>query len=137
MSREELVASAVSFLADPKVAASPITKKIAFLESKGLTGEEVQQALNVAQSSKDVTISRGNISSGAEAYQYPVAHLTKTPPPLPPQSYAPYAVRRDWRDWFIMAVLTSGVSWLMFIFTKVQLLIYGLAKLMSSAIYYL
>jgi peroxin-14 len=47
--REDMIASAVRFLKDEKVAAAPLTKKIAFLESKGLTQLEIDAA--VAQSS--------------------------------------------------------------------------------------
>jgi anthranilate phosphoribosyltransferase len=37
--------SAISFLQDPKVSGSPLTQQIAFLESKGLSPTEIQQAL--------------------------------------------------------------------------------------------
>lgn len=44
--REELIDNAVNFLKDPKVKDAPLAKRIAFLESKGLTQEEIQAALN-------------------------------------------------------------------------------------------
>ena len=45
MVREELVASAVSFLRDPTVAAAAIDKRVAFLLSKNLSQEEIDTAL--------------------------------------------------------------------------------------------
>jgi peroxin-14 len=43
--REDLVNSAVSFLRDPSVASSPLDKRIAFLQSKNLTQEEIDLSL--------------------------------------------------------------------------------------------
>lgn len=43
--RESLIESAISFLRDPSVASAPIEKRIAFLQSKNLTQEEVDVAL--------------------------------------------------------------------------------------------
>lgn len=57
--REHLMESAISFLRDPSVASAPMEKRIAFLQSKNLTQEEIEVALaraggddaaNVAQS---------------------------------------------------------------------------------------
>ncbi|KAI8853795.1 peroxisomal membrane anchor protein conserved region-domain-containing protein [Chytridium lagenaria] len=44
--REETIELAVRFLKDPKVQASTLAKRIAFLESKGLTAEEIEEAVN-------------------------------------------------------------------------------------------
>ena len=41
--REDLVSSALTFLSDPNVQVSPLTKRLSFLESKGLTQEEITQ----------------------------------------------------------------------------------------------
>ncbi|RMD40300.1 hypothetical protein DV735_g4832, partial [Chaetothyriales sp. CBS 134920] len=43
--REDLVASAVTFLRDPSVASSPLEKRIEFLKSKNLTQEEIDASL--------------------------------------------------------------------------------------------
>ncbi|RMZ76648.1 hypothetical protein DV738_g4866, partial [Chaetothyriales sp. CBS 135597] len=43
--REDLVASAVTFLRDPSVASSPLDKRIEFLKSKNLTQEEIDASL--------------------------------------------------------------------------------------------
>lgn len=119
--REELVASAAQFLLDPNVASSPIEKRIAFLQAKNLTQEEVGAAL-----------ARAGMEPGpAQAYASPPAgpvaqqqQQQQQPPYYAqyPQQYPPYAwqpppqevPRRDWRDWFIMATVVSGVSYGLF-----------------------
>ncbi|KAK0742518.1 peroxisomal membrane anchor protein conserved region-domain-containing protein, partial [Apiosordaria backusii] len=118
--REELVASAATFLQDPSVAASPIEKKIAFLQAKNLTQEEVNAAL--ARVSPQAAPPQAYTSQA-------VAPAAQQPPQqyygqqYPPQQYPPYgwqpppqpvAPRRDWRDWFIMATVVSGVSYGLF-----------------------
>ncbi|KAJ4293767.1 peroxisomal membrane protein pex14 [Collariella sp. IMI 366227] len=110
--REDLVASAAKFLLDPSVASSPIEKKVAFLQAKNLTQEEVGAAL-------------ARVGEGAPVQQYTpqASSAVAQPPPYygqyPPQ-YPPYGwqqpppqagPRRDWRDWFIMATVVSGVSY--------------------------
>ena len=44
--REEMVSASVKFLRDPKVTSAPLAKKIAFLESKGVTNAEIQVAIS-------------------------------------------------------------------------------------------
>ncbi|KAF2760957.1 hypothetical protein EJ05DRAFT_473529 [Pseudovirgaria hyperparasitica] len=108
MIREDLVNSAVSFLQDPSVANSPLDKRIAFLQSKNLTQEEV-----------DISLARaGDGSYAAPVTQAQGANYAYRPPPPPgygPAGYWPQppqeAPRRDWRDWFIMATVLSGVSY--------------------------
>ncbi|BGP58142.1 hypothetical protein JCM8202_006156 [Rhodotorula sphaerocarpa] len=105
--RAQLVASAVSFLADPQTASSPLAQRIAFLESKGLNQNEIQIALQQASAGGPVPPGAGAGSGGA-----------------PPRGYygrygggggaGPHALeyQRDWRDWFVMAVVGGGVGWL-------------------------
>ncbi|KAM5350512.1 hypothetical protein ACJ41O_007017 [Fusarium nematophilum] len=105
--REDLVASAVQFLQDPSVSSSSVENRISFLRSKNLTQEEIDAALSRAG---------GSPPPGPSA-PYPSAHAG---PPPPQQYYPPYPQhawqpppppRRDWRDWFIMATVVSGVSY--------------------------
>jgi peroxin-14 len=100
-------------LQDPSVAASPIEKKIAFLQAKNLTQEEVNAAL--ARASTE--------GAPVQAYTQQAASSSVTQPPpyygQYPSQYPSYAwqpppqpvPRRDWRDWFIMATVVSGVSY--------------------------
>ncbi|GAA5869264.1 hypothetical protein JCM1840_004339 [Sporobolomyces johnsonii] len=91
--RAPLVASAVSFLRDPSTSSSPLAQRIAFLESKGLSQPEIQHALAVA-----ATHGGGVGGGGAWGDQRRRGAMTE--------------FERDWRDWFIMAVVGGGVGWL-------------------------
>src|SRR5215470_17660130 len=99
--REDLVSSALTFLSDPDVQNAPLAKRLAFLESKGLTQEEVTEVLNRLNNP-----------------QSPLSTTPTSAPPVPqyspygnPYGQAPEAPARDWRDWFIMAVVSSGVTY--------------------------
>ncbi|CAE6419232.1 unnamed protein product [Rhizoctonia solani] len=106
--RKELVKNAVEFLSDPKIQAAPLTKRISFLESKGLTTAEIEDA--IAQSASSSTASRpSSVYSAPQSqftFQVPPTTMV-SPPPIP---------QRDWRDYFIMALVSGG-------------LVYGLAAL--------
>ena len=89
--RADMVANAVSFLEDPNVQSSSMSQRISFLESKGLTSQEIDRALS---------------------------QVGRAPPPLPPSApypmmpaYPPARPQRDWRDWFIMAVVSGTVGY--------------------------
>ncbi|KAG5975329.1 hypothetical protein E4U56_003861 [Claviceps arundinis] len=110
--REDLVASAAQFLQDPSVASSTVENKISFLRSKNLTEEEI-------------SVSLARIGGPAP----PTAQYSPPPPSGPPQHYyPPYAQqawqpqppvpRRDWRDWFIMATVVSGVGYGLYSLSK-------------------
>ncbi|KAA8566776.1 hypothetical protein MFRU_054g00350 [Monilinia fructicola] len=110
--REDLVASAVTFLQDPSVSASPLDNRIAFLQSKNLTQEEVDVALGRA--SGEHSPAPANYSNYA-----PQQQVVRQPPPAyggyqqypwqqPPPPEIP---KRDWRDWFIMATVTGGIGY--------------------------
>ncbi|KAI3405894.1 PEX14 [Candida oxycetoniae] len=112
---EELINSAVAFLQDPNVSASPLTKKVEFLESKGLNQQEIEEALRRAGGggSGDMSSSGGSTSSSttltpsssntnlAHHQQLPVDYFNVAPP-LP---------ERSWKDYFIMATATAGVAY--------------------------
>jgi peroxin-14 len=101
--RQELVQSAINFLKDPQVQNSPLQKRVAFLESKGLTSDEIEEALRQV---------KGGSSSVA-------------PPVLPPQqnqdviARPPPVPRMDWRDFFIAAVLIGGIGYAIVAVAKV------------------
>ncbi|KAH7045977.1 peroxisomal membrane anchor protein conserved region-domain-containing protein [Macrophomina phaseolina] len=116
MVREDLVSSAVTFLQDPSVASSPVEKRIAFLQSKNLTQEEIDAALARAggESPPPSTAVSAPASSAPPGYGY------QQPPPPPgygaypaywQQPPPPPVPKRDWRDWFIMATVMGGVGY--------------------------
>jgi peroxin-14 len=97
--RAELVSSAISFLQDPAVANASLEQRLGFLRSKGLSDAEVAEAMRYAAPAAG--------TSGSQALQMP-AHAQ--------HAYAnPYApdprLARDWRDWFIMAVVAGSVGY--------------------------
>lgn len=104
--RENIIASAVSFLQDPNVAASPIENRVAFLQSKNLTQEEIDEAMlrtSTATSSSyyQNTTSPHQIAHPPKASYGSHQYSWQAPPPIP---------TRDWRDWFIMATIMGGVG---------------------------
>jgi peroxin-14 len=92
--RSESVALAVRFLSDPKVQTAPLNKRIAFLESKGLTSEEIEEALKKTSSSSASSSSSSSSSSPSSSSSLPSSSAATTPnsdtnnnpspPPLPP-----------------------------------------------------
>lgn len=116
--RQELLRNAVSFLADPKVMSlftfwqngslircilktqsSPLAKRIEFLESKGLTSPEIEEAMRQASSANSsVASSSPPVAVQNPAQQYTQSYLPSTytvlaqPPAIP---------QLDWRDYFV------------------------------------
>jgi peroxin-14 len=125
MSREDLINSAVSFLQEPSVASAPLDKKIAFLQSKNLTQEEIDISLARAGNPSPVTATTANPTvASIPPSQYTYA---RGPPPLPgygaypgywPPPPPPEVPRRDWRDWFIMATVMGGVGYGLYFMAK-------------------
>ncbi|ODV93436.1 hypothetical protein PACTADRAFT_46289 [Pachysolen tannophilus NRRL Y-2460] len=108
--REDLIESAVQFLNDPSVIDSPLNKRIEFIESKGLNQEEIQEAIRRSQETKNdkgqrlnrtpvATNDTGSLNNPQMLNDY---YYYSNPPPLP---------ERNWKDYFIMATTTVGVSY--------------------------
>ncbi|EEP82486.1 predicted protein [Uncinocarpus reesii 1704] len=134
MAREELISSAVTcthsvkslilsrILQDPSVASAPLDKKIAFLQSKNLTKEEIDIAFARTGEEKTSTPVVSNQTGGYapqqprqiavnQGYSYgPNSWQLQAPPPELP--------RRDWRDWFIMATVVGGVGYGLYVVAK-------------------
>lgn len=107
--REEIVSSAVTFLQDPDVASSPIEKRIAFLQSKKLTSDEIETALARAS---------GELSSRIYSNYATPHHTVQQTQPVYGGYSLPPPPRRDWRDLFIMATVTGGVGFGLYIIAK-------------------
>ncbi|OBA17955.1 hypothetical protein METBIDRAFT_33724 [Metschnikowia bicuspidata var. bicuspidata NRRL YB-4993] len=110
---EDLINSAVSFLQDLTVAASPINKKIEFLQTKGLNEEEIDEAIKRANNSPPNPSSSPQTSS-ATTYRGAVQeqpHHAQNYAPLDYYSVAPQVPERTWKDYFIMATATAGVTY--------------------------
>ncbi|WLF78991.1 peroxisomal membrane protein pex14 [Lodderomyces elongisporus] len=124
---DELINSAVAFLQDPNVATSPLAKKIEFLESKGLDQVEIEEAMKRANdpshaagtgtrtgtgtasssgtthaaTTPSTSIDSARASPSSSAQQLPLDYYN-LPPPVP---------ERSWKDYFIMATATAGVTY--------------------------
>ena len=103
---EELILSAIAFLKDPNVSGSPLTKKVEFLESKGLNQQEIEESLRrVNEPVSKTTSSNQSVQSTNPAlnnnYAPPIDYYN-SPPELPD---------RSWKDYFIMATATVGVTY--------------------------
>ncbi|KAF8928085.1 peroxisomal membrane anchor protein conserved region-domain-containing protein [Dissophora ornata] len=113
--REDILASAVKFLQDPKVQASTLGKKVAFLESKGLTSEEIEEAMqrangtspagNAAAVSAVAPVGSAMVPVNGQYGPGPGQQqmMMMAPPPLPP--------KYDWKDIFIATVVAGGFSY--------------------------
>lgn len=106
---EDLITSAVSFLQDPNVTSSPLNKKIEFLQTKGLNEQEIEEALNRANSNTATTtsIASNNQTTGQPAPQS--SYVSQ--PPIDYYNVAPPVPERSWKDYFIMATATAGVTY--------------------------
>lgn len=87
--RAPLISSAVFFLRDPSTANSPLAQRISFLESKGLSPQEIEQAISQANGPAQQQPYYAGPRGGRMSREY----------------------ERDWRDWFIMAVVGGSVGW--------------------------
>lgn len=78
MVREDLVASAVSFLQDPTVAAAALDKRIAFLQSKNLSQEEINIALarasDASQAPGAIAPPQAQLGSHGQQMRQPVGY---------------------------------------------------------------
>ncbi|CAG8750799.1 28630_t:CDS:2 [Dentiscutata erythropus] len=105
--RPELFQSAVKFLKDSQVKSKPLQKRIAFLEYKGLTSDEIEEALWVANDgdiSEDFSDVQGMFLSQPNEIFVPEQMNFIQPPPIQ---------RLDWKDYFIAAVLISSIGYAM------------------------
>jgi len=114
--REDVIQQAVLFLKNPQVQSAAMAKKVAFLESKGLTNEEIEEAL---ARSKGSTTSTSTSTSPTPTplnnalapppppslpggYPYPAYH---SPPPPPPPGFFGSV---GWKDMLIGLFLVGG-----------------------------
>ncbi|KAJ5722545.1 hypothetical protein N7488_000580 [Penicillium malachiteum] len=126
-SRDRLSANNPIVLQDPSVASSPIEKRVAFLQSKNLTQEEVDLALSRV-GEDPATAAAAAAAAGASSPAPSSQQVAYRPPPQAPQGYGyppynqwqppPEPPKRDWRDWFIMATVVGGVGYGLYFVTK-------------------
>ncbi|KAI0067728.1 hypothetical protein BV25DRAFT_1834756 [Artomyces pyxidatus] len=99
--RHELMRNAVAFLTDPKAQSSSLAQRIQFLEAKGLTGPEIEEAMrHAAEASRSLP--------SASAYQPAYGPVYG---PTPYMQVPPTSHQWDWRDYFITAVISGSVAY--------------------------
>lgn len=128
--REDLIASAVAFLQDPQVLGQPREKQIEFLKTKDLNDDEITEAIN--RSNKTAEDASKDSSEDAESNTTSTQQQRQIggsssqpppPPPIPPYSYAAYTQppplpERDWKDYFVMATTSVGVTYAIYQIAK-------------------
>lgn len=136
--REQLLKNATGFLSNPQVKASPLSRKVNFLRSKGLTNEEIAEAFKRCGQPQSVesidAASKGTPPAAApavpqvtavpnsQAVQYAsgpqYAPQPQYPPPPPAYPYAaqpppslPASSSWGWKDYFVagtVATISAG-----------------------------
>ncbi|KAJ1940980.1 peroxisomal membrane protein pex14 [Linderina macrospora] len=111
--RQDVIESAVRFLTDSKVASSTLAKKISFLETKGLTTSEIEDALSRAKNGASSSSSAAEHSAPPSAPQASYGYAQQMAPPS-----APPRPRLDWKDYFIAAVVAGGLGYGLYVLAK-------------------
>ncbi|KAL5495175.1 PEX14 [Sanghuangporus weigelae] len=96
--RAELLRNALAFLTDPKTQGSSLTQRIQFLEAKGLTPSEIEEVMKQASFKQNAAVQATPYYSPYQ-YESPYPAFGSVPPPQQPL---------DWRDYFIMAVVSGS-----------------------------
>lgn len=104
--RQDMVASAVSFLSDPKVQSSSMSQRVSFLESKGLRPNEIDEAIRQSGAQAGGSAGYASYAAGPPAPYYGGAPYGAPYPTAQAQQQG-----RDWRDWFIMAVVSGTIGY--------------------------
>ncbi|KAG2072724.1 hypothetical protein BDR04DRAFT_1096352 [Suillus decipiens] len=98
--RRELVRNAVSFLSDPTTQQAPIAQRVQFLEAKGLSGPEIEEAMKQA----------ANQTARSQPVTQPHNYFQSQYPTYGPAPYTNHPSQQwDWRDYFITAVISGSV----------------------------
>ncbi|KAF9187488.1 hypothetical protein BGZ51_001272 [Haplosporangium sp. Z 767] len=90
--RENMVQQAVSFLSSPSVQSAEESKKIQFLEKKGLTTKEIELAKARVAGTASTPAPQQPQQQQQPSYQTPAPapmNSATAPPPVPPRTYAP------------------------------------------------
>lgn len=85
-----MITSALSFLSNSRVSASPLSRRLAFLESKGLTSAEIAEA--VKRQYKDSSAEYKVVSEGVAKVCKANTHRVQTFAAMCCAMYATYAV---------------------------------------------
>ena len=101
------VLNAVQFLKDESVASAPLAKKVAFLESKGLSQEEIESALAQSKTNENTLKAVENQQNSFLAYPER---------PFQQQMQQPYG----WKEFALTSMSIIGVSYLAYDIIQVK-----------------
>ncbi|KAH8102460.1 peroxisomal membrane anchor protein conserved region-domain-containing protein [Cristinia sonorae] len=102
--RQELVRNAVTFLADPKIQSSPLTQRVQFLEAKGLTAPEIEEAIRQANRNQSLSMVHGPLQQAVSPYGPSYGQAMSYAAQPPTQTW-------DWRDYFITAIVSGAITY--------------------------
>ncbi|XP_063799930.1 peroxisomal membrane protein PEX14 [Pseudophryne corroboree] len=97
--REQLIATAVKFLQNPRVRQSPVSTRKDFLKRKGLSDEEIELALQQSGTAHD---------DPPPPLGVPGLPQPGHPHPMAVQPYSPPSSR--WREYGALAVILAGIA---------------------------
>lgn len=100
--RQKRIETAVKFLQNPKVRETPMSQRRAFLEKKGLTKDEVEEAIRLSGTATDETSPplSASVLSQRGARAPTSSHVASFPPPPVP-----------WRSYVGAAILGGGIGY--------------------------
>ncbi|KAF9229357.1 hypothetical protein BS17DRAFT_18300 [Gyrodon lividus] len=93
--RQELIRNAVSFLSESSTQQAPLAQRVQFLEAKGLSRPEIEEATRQAANQTQL---------------HPLPQYQSSYPVYGPSPY-PGPHQWDWRDYFITAVISSTIAY--------------------------
>ncbi|CAG8621958.1 4340_t:CDS:2, partial [Paraglomus occultum] len=103
--RSDLVHSAVKFLQHPTLQSTSLDKRLDFLASKGLTREEINEALRLIID-RDALVTHIEMSAKEPDIHQPMHQLLH------------YQPRMDWRDLFFNVIIVGGLGHALISMTK-------------------
>ncbi|CAN2388076.1 Peroxisomal membrane anchor protein (Pex14p) conserved region [Pristimantis euphronides] len=96
--REQLIATAVKFLQNPRVRQSPVSTRKDFLKRKGLSDEEIELALQQSGTAHDDPPPLSTVGIPHPGHQHHLAIQPYHPPPS------------RWREYGALAVILAGIA---------------------------
>eukprot|EP01125_Pyxidicula_operculata_P017723 TRINITY_DN6241_c0_g1_i1.p1 TRINITY_DN6241_c0_g1~~TRINITY_DN6241_c0_g1_i1.p1 ORF type:complete len:383 (-),score=113.66 TRINITY_DN6241_c0_g1_i1:37-1185(-) len=113
--RENLIQNAVNFLSDPKVASSADDRKRRFLQTKGLTNQEIDEAFKRVGSQVKPSTQQLPQQIPTQNFTQP-QQIVATPPPIPqyrptiPIPSGPVVVQTPWKTLIFLTISFVGLG---------------------------
>ena len=121
MSRADQVSNAIRFLQDTKVQESPLSSRISFLEGKGLTKEEIDEAIEKSGTSKEALPATANEPTSSYRASNTRQSISIAPPvPMRPAGLSQGYYEWSWKDYALGAIGLAGTSFSLYYLIKVN-----------------